>query len=62
MIKKIITNDYMYDGIDKDILSDTYTRHYTIKTYFLGILVWDRDLVENVKKVKSDGTKPKIGF
>ena len=41
MIKKIIINDYVYDGNDKDFLSDTYTRHYTIKTYFLGILIWD---------------------
>ena len=34
MIKKIITNDYVYDGNEKDFLTDTYTRNYRIKVYF----------------------------
>lgn len=62
MIKKIITNDYVYDGNDKDFLSDTYTRHYKIKTYFLGILIWNREMVENVKRNEKEINKSKIGF
>jgi len=62
MIKKIITNDYVYDGNDKDFLFDTYTRHYTIKTYFLGILIWDRKMDEKVRRLEKEIGKSKIGF
>ena len=62
MIKKIITNDYIYDGNEKDFLSDTYTRNYRIKIYFLGILISDRLLLENVKRTEKEINKSKIGF
>ena len=32
MIKKIITNDYIYDGNDKDFLSDTDNRMEEVQT------------------------------
>lgn len=63
LIKKIITNDFMYDGTEKDFIQDTYTRVYRIKTYFLGLLLQNRVLTENLKrKGKEETKKNKIGF
>ena len=63
LIKKIITNDFMYDGTEKDFIQDTYTRVYRIKTYFLGLLLQDRVLTENLKRKEKEETKKgKIGF
>ena len=57
MIKKIITNNYVYDGNEKDFLTDTYTRDYRIKVYFLGILISDRVILESVKRVEKEISK-----
>ena len=57
LIKKIITNDFMYDGTEKDFIQDTYTRVYRIKIYFLGLLLQDRVLTENLKRKEKEETK-----
>lgn len=63
LIKKIITNDFMYDGTEKDFIQDTYTRVYRIKIYFLGLLLQDRVLTKNLKRKEKEETKKgKIGF
>lgn len=63
LIKKIITNDFIYDGTEKDFIQDTYTRVYRIKIYFLGLLLQDRVLTENLKRKEKEETKKgKIGF
>jgi hypothetical protein len=60
MIKKVITNNYIYKNNKPEFVNDTYERYYEIKIYFLWILIYKRELFEIIDREDEKGTN--IGF
>lgn len=61
ILRREITNDYVYGGESATMSEDTYNRVYIIKLYLLGILIKSHTLKKEVKKADKV-SKKQIGF
>ena len=58
--KKIIKNNYIYQGENKDLSNDGYKRDYTVNHYLFGIKIKEHRLHEFVKITTDE--KNNLGF
>jgi hypothetical protein len=60
MIKKLITNTYNYKGDGSDKNDDSFICHYEVKIYFMGILLWVKELNEDI--TRENVIEKKVGY
>ena len=60
MIRKTIINKYTYkgDGSDKD--DDSFVCSYSARIYFLGVLIWVKEINEDI--TRDNIAKRKVGY
>jgi hypothetical protein len=61
LFKRKITNDIVYEDGTKKETSD-YSKHYTTKKWFFGILFHEHDFVETIHSKEGTNAKNKVGF
>ena len=60
MIKKLITNTYNYKGDGSDKNDDSFISRYVVKIYFMGILLWVKELNEDI--TRENVIEKKVGY